>query len=84
MPTIDQLGHKGIFCSIIVKAKMNGSSVASLDNYFAKDQQCLQVHQYTIIDSCLNNYFHNQTHLFEQSHHITKVTNYYFHNTISL
>jgi tetratricopeptide (TPR) repeat protein len=36
MLTTETLGHKGIFCPIIVKAEMNGSCVASLDNYDAK------------------------------------------------
>jgi hypothetical protein len=57
MLTTETLGHKGIFCPIIVKAKMNGSYVTSLDNYDAKAGGRLQVLPTRRNESCLNNYF---------------------------
>ncbi|MEZ4911464.1 MAG: hypothetical protein R2774_11470 [Saprospiraceae bacterium] len=38
-----QLENKGMLCSKSVKAKMNGSYVASLDRFSTKHGSCLQV-----------------------------------------
>ena len=62
-----QLVNKGILCSESVKAKMNGSCVASLDRFSTKNDQRLQVIASKNISDCLHNYFFTQTHFIELS-----------------
>jgi peptide deformylase len=47
-----QLAHKGILCAESVKAKMNGSYVASLDRFYTKNEGCLTVESLQIYHTC--------------------------------
>jgi hypothetical protein len=60
-----QLVNKGILCSESVKAKMNGSYVASLDRFSTKNGWRLQVESSQLYPGCLKNYLLTQTHFNE-------------------
>ncbi|MEZ4910200.1 MAG: hypothetical protein R2774_05005 [Saprospiraceae bacterium] len=60
-----QLENKGMLCSKSVKAKMNGSYVASLDRFSTKHGSCLQVEASKTYHGCFINYFLTQTHFIE-------------------
>jgi len=62
-----QLVNKGILCSESVKAKMNGSSVASLDRFSTKNGRRLPVEASELHPGCSVNYFLTQTHFNELS-----------------
>ena len=62
-----QLVNKGILCSESVKAKMNGSCVASLDRFSTKNGGSLPVEASELYPGCSVNYFLTQTHLNELS-----------------
>ena len=62
-----QLVNKGILCSESVKAKMNGSCVASLDRFSTKKSGRLPVEASELYPGCSVNYFLTQTHFNELS-----------------
>ena len=68
-----QLVNKGILCSESVKAKMNGSFVASLDRFSTKKSSRLQVETSQLYPGCLKNYFLTQTHFNELSQELVRV-----------
>ena len=59
--------NKGILCSESVKAKMNGSYVASLDRFSAKNGGRLPVETSEDYPGCSVKYFLTQTHFNELS-----------------
>jgi len=62
-----QLINKGILCFESVKAKMNGSCVASLDRFYTKNDWRLQVEASELYPGCSMKYFLTQTHFNELS-----------------
>ena len=65
--TMLELANKGILCFESVKAKMNGSCVASLDRFSTKNSWRLQVQASELYLGCSINYFLTQTHFNELS-----------------
>lgn len=65
--TMLELANKGILCFESVKAKMNGSCVASLDRFSTKNSWRLQVQVSELYLGCSMNYFLTQTHFNELS-----------------
>ncbi len=61
-----QLINKGIPCCESVKAKMNGSFVASLDRLLTRNDKCLQVETSKPLPGNCKTYFLTQTHFNEQ------------------
>ncbi len=59
--------NKGILCSESVKAKMNGSYVASLDRFSTKNGERLPVEESERYPACSVKYFLIQTHFNELS-----------------
>ena len=77
--TMLELANKGILCFESVKAKMNGSCVASLDRFSTKNSWRLQVQVSELYLGCSMNYFLTQTHFNELSPptHNSLFTNHY-------
>lgn len=62
-----ELVNKGILCFESVKAKVNGSCVASLDRFSTKNGSRLQVEASQLYPGCSMNYFLTRTHFNELS-----------------